>query len=137
MTTALHRRVTRLGVATPFQTLRATPLVSTFRIDALVTLSSVRVVIPKGHAGITGVRLRSQGRVLLPWAGASTAVDNDADRWLVGDDADWLFDMGDVEVAPIVTVETYNLDAIIHRHEMHLTTVDIPVSVRAAAVGAI
>lgn len=71
-----------------------------------VELVELRVVIPNGHAGLTGLQILYSGTVILPWSSPS--------GFLVGNSSDWVFDTGGLELDVPLVASMYNDDALTH-----------------------
>ena len=117
MARVVNPRTFRLQPSTFGPTPIATPVVTAFDVGRLVYLERLRIVIPAGHVGLTGIAVRMEGTVVLPWSGGSP--------WLVGNGHDWVFEMGDLEMGNPLQVLTYNLDRRVHTHEIHATVRDV------------
>lgn len=102
-----------VALATPI----AAPLSFAVDVGALVVVEEIRVVIPAGHAGLTGVRLDYAGQTILPWSNPA--------GWLIGNDSDWVFDMGYLEVGAGMTIVGYNTDGIAHGFDVTFKVRDI------------
>lgn len=89
---------------------QASPTSTSWDVGAPVRLEEIRLIIPNGHAGLTGIRVDYSGQTILPWSYPS--------QWFIGNESDWAFDMGALEVSAPLTVYTYNTDAITHGWEL-------------------
>lgn len=101
----------------PIATPASAPISTTVDVGALVVVEEIRVIIPAGHAGLTGVRLDYAGQTILPWGLPA--------GWLIGNDSDWLFDMGYLEVGAGMTIVGYNTDGIAHGFDVTFKVRDI------------
>lgn len=72
--------------------------------DAL--LADVEIIIPDGHVGLTGIRLRSSGQQILPWGN---------DSWLIGNQYQRVFTMNTEIGATSLSLQFYNTDFRRHR----------------------
>ena len=127
MSRTVNPRTFRLQPSAPGNTPIAAPTSTSFDVGRLVTLETVRIVIPSGHVGQTGIALRYEQTVILPWSGGSP--------WLVGNSHDWVFEMGSLEVGNPLSVLCYNLDRNAHTWEVHATVRDIPRAGAAVSAG--
>lgn len=88
----------------PAGTLQAAPA----SVDITVgeaTLVEVRILIPVGHNGLTGIAVEMSHSRILPF-GKST-------DWIIGNDERLMFDM-DIDVSGKIQVVGYNLDQRTH-----------------------
>lgn len=67
----------------------------------LVIVDSIEVLIPIGHAGLTGLRVTYDGATVLPWT--------QDDRWLIGDDIERVFALG-LPISHPLVVRAFNTD---------------------------
>lgn len=67
----------------------------------LVIVDTIEVLIPLGHAGLTGLRVTYDGATILPWT--------QGDRWLIGDNVDRAFPVG-LPVSHPLVVRAFNTD---------------------------
>jgi len=102
-----------VAVTTRYQTFVHTVPAQTAIASAITTnlnlgstqLARVRVTIPNGHAGITGMAMEFSGTRIVPW--------NDTAAWLRGNnEIEWL-DVN-LQVGRTVQLRGYNLDLIDH-----------------------
>jgi hypothetical protein len=90
-----------IGAKTPVAAAVSTP----FPLVAGV-LHSMRIQIPSGHNGVTGVRITYQGQQIMPWSNLA---------WLVGS-GDTFTLAWDAEVMDTgLAVVAYNLDLVPHQ----------------------
>ena len=101
---SVNRRHVPITTTVPAGTTAAAPQVQTFDFTNQQLLS-LHLVIPNGHAGLTGIRLDMSGTTILPWSNPS--------QWIVGDGLDKEFPL-DVEGAALMKVLAYNTDTIPH-----------------------
>lgn len=109
-------RYYRYPVTCPNTTPVSAPTSTSLAVSGTSSLESVRIVVPNGHAGLTGIRLDYSGETILPFSHPST--------WLIGNSNDWLFDMGGFSITSKLTVVTYNTDVFDHSWEMHFKVID-------------
>lgn len=67
----------------------------------LVIVDHIEVLIPPGHAGLTGLRVTYDGATILPWTQDT--------RWLIGDDLERVFAVG-LPVSHPLVVRAFNTD---------------------------
>lgn len=82
-----------------------TPIV--FRVGIV---RAIRIVIPPGHAGLTGIALAQAHQIIIPSAGS---------QWVIGDNRDPRFPLENYLDAPNWSAFTYNLDTA-YQHSWHL-----------------
>jgi hypothetical protein len=95
-----------LTVTTPAATAQASPQQTAFpMVDG--HLRRLEILIPPGHAGLTGIAARNQGVQVVPWGTSG---------FLVGDDLNLPIDL-DYDVATTgLTIFTYNTGQYPHSH---------------------
>lgn len=96
------------SVTTPAGTAKASPLTTIVAVPPAL-LIEVYVLIPRGHAGQTGLQVVYSGATIVPFGGAS------ADQWIVGD-GDALTLPVSFPVASKLTVRTFNTGIFDHTH---------------------
>lgn len=107
----------------PINTAQGSP-VSVDVTEAGTVLESVHLIIPAGHAGLTGFQVRLAGMTILPFG---TATD-----WIVGNGTEITFDMGDVQI-DTVTLRGFNTDTVYtHKFYGQLKVRDIDTPAPAA-----
>lgn len=127
----LSPRYVHLHPTAAASTAQASPTSTAWDIGAPVVLEEIRLIIPNGHAGLTGIRIDYSGQTILPWSYPS--------QWFIGNQTDWVFDMGRLEVSAPLTVWTYNTDALTHGWELVAKISDLPapgsqMPIRAAVI---
>lgn len=109
-----HRR---FEITTAANTAIAAPQQTVLALANFV-IQRVRVIVPIGHAGLTGIRVEYDGRPLLPWAEGAV-------HWLVADDYADTFDV-DFPTGHALNVFTYNTDdTFAHTHYLGFDVVDV------------
>lgn len=109
MGTHPRQRVRTLIVTTPANTAAAAPQSTTWNLGTGV-LERLEVVIPDGHAGLTGFRLLWGGRVVMPYEGG---------EWITGNSDKLTVELGLWTGAGRITVDTYNTDdTFAHGHHL-------------------
>lgn len=105
------------------------PLVTPLNV-ASVMLVSAQIMIPPGHAGLTGIRLDTSGGTIMPFSNPPS--------WIFGDGRDLTFDL-DVQADSQMRWVTFNNDVNVHSHYVLLKVVDLadrmPSSTPATVVG--
>lgn len=87
----------------------AAPTLQQWALPADIVLDSIEVMIPPGHAGLTGLAISLDGTQIVPWGGS----------FLVGDDITRPFDVGMPVNHPLV-VAMFNTDDTF-QHQFYLT----------------
>lgn len=112
----MSRRTFTNRVTTPANTTEASPLETSFALPQ-GTLVSIEVVIPAGHAGLTGIAIDYSGEHIFPW-GRGT--------FLQGDDDVIAMTVGrDLGGSP-VTIRTFNTDDTFDHDHLIRVVVDDP-----------
>lgn len=101
---ALKTRYVPQQLTVPAGTASSAPTTLSWNLGAVI-LGSLEVMIPKGHAGLTGLAVTYSGQQLLPWVNAG--------GWLIGNDLDRRFTM-QFEVGRPITLSAYNTDIFAH-----------------------
>lgn len=113
----MGRRTFSARVSTPRSTAEASPQETEVSLPQ-GTLESVEVVIPEGHAGLTGLAIQYSGEHIFPW-GLGT--------WLEGDDEVVRLPVGRELGGSPVVVRTYNTDdTFSHDHLLRFLVLDPP-----------
>ena len=112
----MSRRTFTTRLTTPASTLQASPLETSFALPQ-GSLVSIEVVIPAGHAGLTGLAIDYSGEHIFPW-GRGT--------FLQGDDDIISMTVGrDLGGSP-VTIRTFNTDDTFgHDHLLRFVVDDL------------
>lgn len=103
-------------VTTPAATLLSAPLITQVNLGDIM-LHTVKVRIPSGHAGQTGMQINLSGEPIIPWGRPP--------QFINGDNDNLLYDYED-EVTNGLTISTYNLGRYPHRH--YFTFINTPIS---------
>lgn len=82
-------------------------------------LVSLDIVIPAGHAGLTGLAIEWGGRIILPY---------ERGEYIVGDDDEIQVEL-DLWIQDRITIVTYNLDVFAHSHYLRAYVQDLAPSV--------
>lgn len=108
-------RTIPFDVLTPGGTLIASPQSTPLGLED-AKLNEVRVIIPDGHCGLTGIRLLQSGQQIFPWSNL---------HYLIGNNRVISFPYtGEITVSGLVAV-TYNLDTFNHTHYLEIVIEDI------------
>jgi hypothetical protein len=115
-------------VTTPAGTSQAAPLTTDLPLEDSL-LKELRIIVPAGHSGLTGVRLLQAHQQIIPW---------DNNSYIVGNDRviDVPFD-NEMTVSGLQAV-TYNTDIFDHSHHIEVVITDLELpgrSVNAAQGG--
>jgi hypothetical protein len=111
----MSRRTFTTRITTPVSTSEASPLETTFALPQ-GTLVLIEVVIPSGHAGLTGLAIDYSGEHIFPW-GRGT--------FLEGDDEVVSMDVGRPIGGSPVTIRTFNIDDTFgHDHLLRFVVTD-------------
>lgn len=93
-------------VTTPAGTTQAVPQTTLWKLDE-GTLLYLEVIIPRGHAGVTGLSVLNQGTQYVPWIGTD---------WLSGDDRTVVVELETDVAASGLAIVTYNTGFYPHSH---------------------
>lgn len=113
----LHTRYIDATVTTPAQTLQAAPQNTTIVLGQVVLLET-HLVIPIGHAGLTGWQLRLANQQVVPYGPEGAFVLGDDDK------LDFVFER---VVGLGLVVRTYNLGQYDHTHICRMKVTDLPI----------
>lgn len=103
-TVAVTRRTVATSLVVPAQTASASPLSQALALGQ-TQIVGVRIIIPRGHVGLTGLQILNGGTRILPW--------DDATAWIVGDDEKVDFDLN-TQAANTMTLRGYNTGQLQH-----------------------
>lgn len=124
MSRTLARQLRTLKVTVAAGTLQASPQTTSWDLGAVI-VEWVEVMIPRGHAGLTGVHLDYQGVALVPFSQPA--------QFLIARDETVRVPV-DLEVGKPLDVVAYNLDVFAHSFywrafvNLHLTDEGPPAS---------
>jgi hypothetical protein len=121
----LHRRLYATAITTPAATTTHLFPQSTPLSVPLGVLVSAELVIPTGHAGVTGFSLELSGALILPF--------DEGLNWIVGDGDVLDYALG-IQVDTGLVALTYNEGFYDHSHYVRLTVEDLPALAVAASV---
>jgi len=79
-------------------------------------LVDIEILIPTGHTGLTGVRVRQSGQQILPFGSSS---------FIVADDYLRIFDINTEVGARSISVQSYNNDIYQHTHYLRFHIRDL------------
>lgn len=100
----LSRQLRTLKDTIPAGTLQATPQTTSWDLGAVI-VEWVEVMIPRGHAGLTGVHLDYQGVALVPFSQPA--------QFLIARDETIRVPV-DLEIGKPLSVVSYNIDVFAH-----------------------
>lgn len=100
----LHRQFRTVNVTVAAGTAQAAPATTAWSLGNVV-VETLEVMIPRGHAGLTGVHVDYQGVALLPWGQPAT--------FLIANDETISVPV-DLEIGAALSVVAYNLDSFDH-----------------------
>lgn len=109
-------RVHPLTVLTPAGTAEVSPQSTTWELED-ARLLTIRLTIPRGHNGTTGIRIEYQGTQIIPWGDVS---------YIVANDDKILFPVNDQITRSGLTIFTYNTDVFDHSHYLLAAIQDLP-----------
>jgi hypothetical protein len=120
---AIGHHYVEVNVTTPANTAVAAAVTTQTGITNSI-VNAIDVLVPAGHAGLTGVSVRWNGVTIVPWS-PTTA-------WVIGDDYEKEFQVGE-QIGGGLVVVTYNTDAVFaHTHYLRFDVT--PFSLIAPAV---
>lgn len=111
------------------QTPQSAPVSVNLDCGVSVWLQELHVVIPRGHAGLTGLQITYSGTAILPYGSASA--------YLIGNQMDNRYDMGNLDVATPLVAVMYNTDYQVHGFDIIARVFDIPSQVAGAQSSAV
>jgi hypothetical protein len=103
----VSRRYYAFTVTVPANTAIASPVSQTIQVS-FGTLDEIELIIPSGHAGLTGIQFQIAGAVVLPWGSVPTAGQTPG-QWIIGNNLDRTWQIG-VEVGATLIAKAYNTD---------------------------
>lgn len=112
---AVTRRLLTPTLTVPAQTLSSSPTVQSFNLGQ-TQIVGLRVVIPKGHVGLTGLQLLNGGTRIVPW--------DNATQWLTGDDEIVDIDLN-TQAANTMTLRGFNTGQLQHTFYLRVTVDDL------------
>jgi hypothetical protein len=107
-------RFYQLTVTTPANTAKAAPKSTTWTLEDAY-LTTVTFIIPDGHNGFTGVRVKMSQQEIMPWS------NND---WLVANAEKVEIPYNGAISASGIVVETFNTDVFDHTHYLRAIITD-------------
>jgi len=87
-------------------------------------LVQVTIIVPDGHAGLTGIRLLQASQQIIPWSNLDYIIANNRIVTIPVD--------GEITGTGLVAV-TYNSDVFIHNHYLEVLIRDLPLPVQPGA----
>ena len=112
----ISKYYTEVDVTTPAGTLQSNPLITQVSLGD-VQLYGMKIRIPPGHSGQTGIQIKLADSAIIPWG--------DLSKFIIGNDDRLEFDY-DEEVTSGLAIVTYNIGRYPHSH--YLQFVNIPIS---------
>ena len=112
----IANRVAKFTITVPPNTLSTAPLTTDIDLGDS-WLQSIRVRIPPGHAGTTGLQVLNAGTPIVPW--------DDSVLWLIGDNEDVTYNVN-TEANSTVTANAYNSGN--WSHSFYLEVVYTPIT---------
>lgn len=110
----MSNRLYLLSVACPAGTLSSAPQSQRWDMEDAY-LYRLTIVVPDGHAGLTGIRFRRSGAIVVPYT---------FDQFIVANDRVINFDYnGEIHSSGLV-IETYNTDVFDHTFYLEATIGD-------------
>jgi hypothetical protein len=88
-------------------------------------LVDVKIQVPAGHVGLTGIRILQSSQQIVPWGNSS---------WYIADDDREVFEVNEQVNANSITVQAYNTDIYEHAFYMLFHVADL-VGAAAASPG--
>jgi hypothetical protein len=120
----MHWQYWPLSVTVPAGTAAASPATTKWPI-VQGHLKQVRVEIPTGHNGRTGIRLVYQGTEIVPWS---------LNAWLIGNGQTFTIPWADEIMATGLSAQAYNTDSTSHTFYLYA---EVWPTVAAAAAEAV
>lgn len=111
------------------QTAQSAPTTVSLDCGTSVWLQELHIVIPKGHAGLTGLQITYSGTPILPYGSAS--------GYLIGNQFEDKYDMGNLGIdTPLIAV-MFNTDYQVHGFDIIAKVFDIPSTTNTTQVAAV
>jgi hypothetical protein len=108
-------RLYQTSVTTPPGTTPAAPQSTPFPLED-ANLETVTILIPDGHAGLTGIRVMMANQEIIPWSNSD---------WLVSNNEVITVTVNSQVTITGLVIETYNLDAFSHSHWVRAAITDL------------
>lgn len=118
MASRVHSLAVTVPAGTPASAPQVTPWVTE---DQYV--ESIRVLVPPGHNGQTGIKVVKGDVQILPFGGTN---------WIIANNTEILFPVNQAMATSDVTVQTYNTGFFPHTFFLYITINDVPVPVSTA-----
>lgn len=122
MTNNVQPRYVQTVVTVPAGTALISPLAQSFALGVVV-VDRIEVMIPPGHAGLTGLAILYGGVPLVPWQTGNVPLTSLAD-FLVGDDKDWQFSVG-FQISGPLQIRAFNTDVYDHSFYLRAEVRDV------------
>lgn len=101
-------RLYKLDITVPAKTAQLTPILTQWPLEDCI-LNSIRIVVPPGHVGLTGIRILQSQQQIIPWGNLS---------YLVMDNDKYDVQINSEIGASAISVAAYNTD--IYNHTFYL-----------------
>lgn len=116
-------RLYQLTVTTPSGVEPDLPQADPWPLEDAV-LESVTILIPDGHSGLTGIRVKQAQQEIVPWGN---------DDWLISNDEIITVPIEEQITLSGLVIETYNLDVFEHRFWIRAVIQDLGTSTASTA----
>ena len=100
----IHHQYWPISPACPAKTTASNPVTTPWPITQGM-LHGVKVMIPAGHNGLTGIKILYCGVQIIPWS---------LNFWLVGNNQTFDFSWGEEVMGTNLSIQTYNTDVAAH-----------------------
>lgn len=98
-------RLYQLTVSVPAGVTPDLPQDDAFPLEDAI-LESVTILIPDGHSGLTGIRVKQAQQEIIPWSN---------DDWLVSNNEKIELAVEEQITKTGLVIETYNMDVFVHK----------------------
>jgi hypothetical protein len=105
-----------LSVVVPEFTNEGSPVTQTITLENAL-LVDVEIIIPAGHGGLTGIRVRQSLQQILPWGNSS---------WIIADNYTRVFDINAEIGSRSISVQAFNDDTFGHTFFLRFHIRDLP-----------
>lgn len=108
-------RIYQTTITVPSGTSAVAPTTTTIPLENAY-LVDVEVLIPPGHAGLTGIRVRQSLQQVIPWSSNS---------WISSDNYNRIFPFNGEIGSRSISVQTYNTDSFDHSFQVRFHLRDL------------
>lgn len=122
---SLHVRKVFNSLTVPKGTASSAPATAPWDLGSVVIVN-IEVMIPPGHAGLTGLAIAYSGQQLVPWANGNA--------WLKGDDLTRVIPF-DFQVGRPLTLSGFNTDIFDHTFYLLAEVTDLSQPITATRPG--